>query len=114
MREFLYVDDMADASLFVHNLDHTIYVENTEPMLSHINVGTSADVTIKELTQTVKDVVGFNGDLIFDTSEPDRTMRKLMDVSKLFKLKYVVPTSLRLGLELAYADFLKNSSLLRM
>ena len=114
MREFLYVDDMAEASLFVHNLEHTIYAENTEPMLSHINVGTGVDVTIKELAQTIKDVVGFNGELIFDTSKPDGTMRKLMDVSKLVELGYVAPTSLRSGLELAYEDFLQNSADLRM
>ena len=114
MREFLYVDDMAEASLFVHNLDHTIYAENTKSMLSHINVGTGVDATIKELAQTIKDVVGFNGELIFDTSKPDGAMRKLMDVSTLAKLGYVAPTSLRAGLELAYADFVKNISELRM
>ena len=114
MREFLYVDDMADASLFVHNLKHKIYSENTEPMLSHINVGTGVDVTIKELAQTVKEVVGFNGELIFDKSKPDGTMRKLMDVTILRKLGFVASTSLRSGLELAYADFLKNKSVLRM
>ena len=114
MREFLYVDDMAEASLFVHNLEHTIYAENTDPMLSHINVGTGVDVTIKELAQTVKEVVGFHGDLIFDKTKPDGTMRKLMDVSTLRKLGYVAPTNLRYGLELAYADFLKNGSDLRM
>ena len=114
MREFMYVDDMADASLFVHNLEHIIYAEDTKPMLSHVNIGTGADGTIKELAETVKDVVGFNGDLIFDTSKPDGTMRKLMDVSKLFELGYVAPTSLRSGLELAYEDFLQNSADLRM
>jgi len=114
MREFLYVDDMADASLFVQNLEYTLYAKNTEPMLSHINVGTGVDVTIKELAQTVKDIVGFSGDLIFDTSKPDGTMRKLMDVSKLCELGYLAPTSLRAGLELAYEDFLQNSSELRM
>ena len=114
MREFLYVDDMAAASLFVHNLEHTIYSENTKPMLSHVNIGTGVDVTIKELAETVKDVVGFNGDLIFDTSKPDGTMRKLMDVSKLVELGYVAPTSLRSGLELAYKDFLQNNADLRM
>lgn len=114
MREFLYVDDMADASLFVHNLEHTIYVENTEPMLSHINVGTGVDVTIKELAQTIKEVVGFHGEIIFDRTKPDGTMRKLMDVSTLHEIGYVAPTSLRSGLELSYADFLKNISVLRM
>ena len=114
MREFLYVDDMADASLFVHNLPHVIYKENTDPMLSHINVGTGVEVTIQELAQTVKEVVGFNGDLIFDTSKPDGTMRKLLDVSKLHALGYVASTSLRSGLELTCADFLQNNSKLRM
>lgn len=114
MREFMYVDDMADASLFVHNLDSTIYAESIEPMLSHINVGTGVDVTIKELAQTIKEVIGFNGELIFDQSKPDGTMRKLMDVSTLRKLGYVAPTSLLAGLELAYSDFQKNNSLLRL
>ena len=114
MREFLYVDDMANASLFVHSLEHTIYAENTEAMLSHINVGTGVDVTIKELAQTVKEVVDFKGDLIFDTSKPDGTIRKLMDVSKLRELGYVAPTGLRSGLEMAYIDFLENISDLRM
>lgn len=114
MREFLYVDDMAEASLFVHTLDDIFYAENTEPMLSHINVGTGVDVTIKELAQTVKEVVGFHGKLIFDTSKPDGTMRKLMDVSTLSNLGYVAPTSLRSGLALAYEDFLQNSANLRM
>jgi GDP-L-fucose synthase len=114
MREFLYVDDMAEASLFVQNLDQEIYEQNTQSMLSHINVGTGIDVTINELAGTIKDVVGFSGELKFDTSKPDGTMRKLMDVSKLRALGYVAPTNLRSGLELAYADFLKNSLSLRM
>ena len=114
MREFLYVDDMAKASLFVHDLVNEIYTKNTHPILSHINVGTGVDVTIKELAQTVKDVVGFSGEIIFDKSKPDGTMRKLMDTSKLCELGYVAPTNLRAGLELAYADFLQNSSELRM
>ena len=108
MREFLYVDDMAEASLFVHNLEHTIYAENIEPMLSHINVGTGVDVTIKELAQTIKEVVGFHGELIFDTSKPDGTLRKLMDISKLRELGLNPNTDLRLGLQLSYSDFLDN------
>lgn len=113
-REFLYVDDMAEASLFVHNLERTTYEANTEPMLSHINVGTGIDVTIKELAEAIAEVVGFNGELVFDTSKPDGTMRKLMDVELLGFLGYSAPTSLRSGLELAYADFLGNASTLRM
>lgn len=114
MREFLYVEDMAAASLFVHNLEHSIYWENTQPMLSHINIGSGVDVTIDELAQTVKEVVGFYGEIIFDKSKPDGTMRKLLDVATLRALGYFPPTSLRSGLELAYADFVKNGSQLRM
>ena len=114
MREFLYVDDMAEASLYVHTLDQDTYLENTEPMLSHINVGTGIDVTIKELAETIMDVVGFAGKLVFDKSKPDGTMRKLMDVSTLRALGYIAPTSLCSGLNLAYADFQKNGSSLRM
>ena len=113
-REFLYVDDMAEASLYVHRLDQDTYLENTEPMLSHINVGTGTDVTIKELAEDIMDVVGFIGKLVFDKSKPDGTMRKLMDVKRLGCLGYVAPTDLRSGLELAYADFLENASSLRM
>jgi GDP-L-fucose synthase len=75
MREFLYVDDMAEASLFVHDLDQVIYHNNTHSMLSHINVGTGVDVTIKELAQTVKSVVGFEVDIVFDHIKPDGTLR---------------------------------------
>ena len=114
MREFVYVDDMAEASLFVHNLDQNVFMDCTRPMLSHINVGTGVDVTINELSQTIKEIVGFNGELIFDKTKPDGTMRKLMDVSTLRELGYLAPTILRSGLKLAYVDFLKNSSQLRM
>ena len=114
MREFLYVDDMAKASLFVHNLDQATYLENTETTLSHINVGTGIDVTIQELAETIMKVVGFTGKLSFDTSMPDGTMRKLLDVRRLKSIGYEATTSLRSGLELAYADFLENASSLRM
>ena len=114
MREFLYVDDMAKASLYVLTLDQDKYLENTEPMCSHINVGTGIDVTIRELAENIMDVVGFVGKLVFDKSKPDGTVRKLMDVERLGFLGYVAPTTLRSGLEYAYADFLKNASSLRM
>ena len=113
-REFLYVDDMAQASLFIHNLDSAKYLANTKPMLSHINVGTGIDVTIKELAETIMEVVRFTGNLVFDTSKPDGTMRKLVNVERLDLLGYTAATSLRSGLELAYADFLENASTLRM
>jgi nucleoside-diphosphate-sugar epimerase len=114
MREFLYVDDMAEASLYVHTSDQDTYLEYTKPMLSHINVGTGIDVTIKELAENIMDVVGFVGKLVFDNSKPDGTMRKLIDVKQLGLLGYVAPTSLRSGLERTYADYLENAYRLRM
>ena len=113
MREFLYVDDMAEASLFVHDIDRKRYQEYTKPTLSHINVGTGTDVTIKELAYTIMEVVDFSGRLIFDHTKPDGTRRKLLDLNNLTALGFVASTPLRLGLELAYADFLCNNSELR-
>ena len=81
MREFLYVDDMAVASLFVLELDKKTYQENTKPMLSHINIGTGKDVTIREMAETMKEVIGFRGKLTFGTNKPDGSPRKLIDVS---------------------------------
>jgi GDP-L-fucose synthase len=106
MREFLYVDDMAEASLFVHNLDREILSRTTQPMLSHINVGTGTDITIRELAEVVKDVVEFKGELVFDSTKPDGTPRKLMDVSLLTNLGWKANVSLRSGLESTYSDFL--------
>jgi GDP-L-fucose synthase len=83
MREFLHVDDMAGACLHVMQLDQAIYQAQTQPMLSHINVGTGEDVTIRELAELVKKVVGFEGELVFDSSKPDGAPRKLMDVSRI-------------------------------
>ena len=108
MREFLHVDDMAEASLFVHDLDKVIYDENTHPMLSHINVGTGVDVTIKELALTIKSVVGFEGDIVFDYTKPDGTPRKLMSVQLLSRLGWEAKIDLRAGLVTAYQDFLEN------
>lgn len=82
-REFLHVDDMADASLFVFGLDEETYRMNTEPMLSHINVGFGEDVTITELAHQIAKVTGYNGSVVFDSTKPDGTMRKLMDSSRL-------------------------------
>ncbi len=108
MREFLYVDDMVEASLFVHNLELKTYKQNTQPMLSHINVGTGTDVTIMKLAETIKKVVGYMGKIVFDHNKPDGTMRKLMDVERLSQLGYLTSTSLKTGLELTYMDFLQN------
>lgn len=104
-RELLYVDDMASASLFVHNLDRKVFEAHTQPMLSHINVGTGTELTIKELAETVKAVVGFKGKLIFDLTKPDGAPRKLMDVSLLSKLGWGATTEIELGLQISYADF---------
>ena len=109
MREFLFVDDMVEASLFVHHLDRETYKENTQTMLSHINVGTGLDVTIKELAQTVRSVVGFEGDIVFDQSKPDGTPRKLMDIQLLTNLGWSAKINLKDGLANTYQDFLKNN-----
>ena len=107
-REFLHVDDMAAASLFVHNLDRAAYEKNTQTMLSHINVGTGTEVTIRELAETVREIVGFVGALVFDQSKPDGTPRKLMDVSTLERLGWVAKIDLFNGIKSAYADYLKH------
>jgi len=108
MREFLHVDDMAEASVFVMNLDDATYQQHTQPMLSHINVGTGVDCTIKELTETVAEVVGFEGNIVWDTTKPDGTPRKLLDVSRLKALGWQASTSLNEGLQDAYQWFLEN------
>ena len=105
MREFLHVDDMAAASVHVMQLDNATYEANTQPMLSHINVGTGVDCTIKELTETVAKVVGFQGEIVWDTSKPDGTPRKLMDVSRLKSLGWQASIGLEDGLRDAYQWF---------
>jgi GDP-L-fucose synthase len=107
-REFLFVDDMARASIHVMNLDSKIYALNTKPMLSHINVGKGDDVTIAELAQVIKEVVGFKGQIEFDTSKPDGTLRKLMDSSRLNALGWHANVELKEGLTAVYADFLAH------
>ncbi|MCT8162011.1 GDP-L-fucose synthase family protein [Pseudoruegeria sp. SHC-113] len=105
-REFLHVDDMAQASLFVMDLDAATYAANTEPMLSHINVGTGTDVSIRELAGMVADVVGYQGAITCDTSKPDGTPRKLMDVSRLAAMGWQARIGLEEGLRETYAWFL--------
>ena len=112
-REFLHVDDMAEASLFVMNLDREAYEANTQPMLSHINVGTGQDVSIRELAELLADVTGFKGRLSFDTSKPDGTPRKLMDVSRLSSMGWTASTDLRGGVEQTYEWFKANEAELR-
>lgn len=112
-REFLHVDDMAAASIHVMNLDNKKYRLHTEPMLSHINVGTGIDCTIMELAETIAEVTGFMGELVFDDSKPDGTPRKLMDVSKLKSLGWESSISLNSGLTETYAWFKSNIEKIR-
>ena len=109
MREFLFVDDMASASIFVMNLDKETYTENSSPMLSHINVGTGTDVTIKELAVLIKEAVCFKGEILFDPSQPDGTPRKLLNVGKISKLGWEYDVNLKDGLARTYEWFLKSS-----
>jgi len=105
-REFLYVDDMAAASVFVMNLAASEYQAQVEPQLSHINVGYGSDVTIAELASTVARVVGYKGHITFDVSKPDGAPRKLMDSRRLNALGWKALVALEPGLKLAYADML--------
>jgi len=108
MREFLYVDDMAEASLFVLELDEETYQANTKSMLSHINVGTGKDVTIREMAETMKKVVGFKGELSFDTTRPDGAPRKLIDVSRLSNMGWNYSVNLKDGLSKTYKWYLND------
>ncbi len=109
MREFLYVGDMASACLHVMELDQETYEKFTEPMLSHINIGTGVDCTIRELAETIKAVVGYQGEIDWDTSMPDGTPRKLLDVSRMRSLGWEAKTGLKEGLEKTYRWFLENA-----
>lgn len=113
MREFLHVDDMAAASIFVMELDKPTYEKHTSPMLSHINVGTGVDCTIRELTETVAKVVGYKGDIVWDTNKPDGAPRKLMNVDRLKELGWQYSISLESGLESTYEWFLTNLEVFR-
>jgi len=106
MREFLYVDDMAEACLHVMELSFEAYSRITQPMLSHVNIGTGEDLSIRDLATMIRDIVGYQGRISFDTSKPDGTPRKLMDVGRLHSLGWRAKIGLREGLALAYADFL--------
>ena len=101
-REFLYVDDMARASVHVMNLDKDTYAQHTQPMCSHINVGSGQDITIKELAQLIKDTVGYTGAIEFDPSKPDGSPRKLMDSRRLNSLGWHPQVSLQQGLANTY------------
>lgn len=113
MREFLYVDDMAAACVYVMSLDKKIYERHTKPMLSHINVGSGEEVTIRELAQSISRVVGYQGLIKFDSSKPDGTPRKLMDSSLINSLGWKKKVCLGDGLIRAYQDYLSNNKSLR-
>lgn len=109
-REFLYVDDMAAASVYIMNLDKTVYKSNTKPLSSHINVGFGDDITIRELAKLIAKTLGYQGEIIFDTTKPDGTPRKLMDSSRLKAVGWSPKVEFKQGLILAYQDFLTNSN----
>jgi len=113
MREFLHVDDMAAASIYVMDLSVDAYAAETDMMLSHINVGTGKDCTIRELAQTIAEVTGFKGKLLFDRTKPDGTPRKLLDTSKLTALGWSPQIDLREGLQMAYDWFVANQDKFR-
>lgn len=113
-REFLFVDDMAAASVFVMNLNQTVYLDNSDPMLSHINVGTGQDVTIAELAHTIAQVVGFTGELVFDIDKPDGAPRKLLCVERLSSMGWQAQVQLKAGLEISYNWFLNNAEKVRL
>ena len=113
MREFLYVDDMAGACLHVMNLPKEVYGEHVLPMSSHINVGTGKDCTIRELANTIARAVGYRGDILWDTSKPDGTPRKLLDVDLLKRLGWQYSVELDEGIERTYQWFLQNQEKFR-
>lgn len=112
-REFLHVDDMAQASLFVLDLPKDVYDQHTQPMLSHINIGSGVDISIAELANLVADVIGFKGRITTDPSKPDGTFRKLMDVSRLRDMGWQARIGLREGIESTYRWYLDNRLSLR-
>ena len=109
-REFLYVDDMAAASVFVMNLAPCDYQAQVHPQLSHINVGYGSDVTIAELANLVAKVVGYDGSVVFNTAMPDGAPRKLMDSGRLTALGWIAKTELPMGLQESYKDFFARNA----
>lgn len=113
MREFLHVDEMASACVYVMELSKDLYESNTESMLSHINVGTGTDCTIRELAEIIAKITGYQGTIDFDSSKPDGAPRKLMDVSRLSKLGWESSIELEEGLKKTYQWFLENQDIFR-
>jgi len=113
MREFLHVDDMADASIHIMDIHKKILESEVDPMLSHINIGTGTDITIKDVAQTIKEVVGFCGEIVFNTKMLDGTKRKLLDISKLERLGWKPVITLKDGLKETYEWFITNNKVVR-
>jgi len=110
MREFLHVDDMASAGLFVMDLDKAVYAQQVPPTLGHINVGSGGDISIANVARAISDIVGFKGELVYDSTKPDGAPRKLVDSSRIKNIGWKPLVSLQRGLELAYQDFLEHNS----
>lgn len=110
LREFLYVDDLADACVHVLDLDRKIYAANTEPTLSHVNVGTGDEVSIRELAQLIGKIVGYSGHIEFDSAKPDGTPRKLLDISRLRSMGWAPNVGLEEGLIETYQSFTRTET----
>ena len=106
-REFLYVDDMARASIHLMNIDKKIYNKEISPMCSHINAGSGEDITIKELAETIKETVGFKGEIDFDPTKPDGSPRKFLDSKRIYNLGFKPEINLMEGLLKTYREYLK-------
>ena len=109
-REFLYVDDMARASIILMNVNKKIYDEHISTMCSHINAGSGNDLTVKELAEAIREVVGFKGKIKFDTSKPDGVVRKFLDSKKINKMGFKHKVNLKDGLTKTYQDFIKSDA----
>ena len=108
MRDFLYVDDMANACIFILELDKSTYDLNTKPMTSHINIGTGSDISIKEMAETMRIVIGFDGKISFDSSKPDGALKKLTDVSCLMNMGWKYTVDIKDGLEKTYKWYMNK------
>lgn len=113
-REFMYVDDMADACVHVMGLPKDVYTSNTQAMTSHVNIGTGDDLTIAELARAIANEVGYEGEIVQDTSKPDGAPRKLLDVSLLRALGWSAKTTLRSGIEATYGDFMHRTGVVEL
>lgn len=113
LREFLYVDDMAAACVYIQNLSIEQYQQHVDPMMSHINIGTNEEVSILQLAHIIKEVIGYTGLLFFDTAQPDGVPRKLLNSQKLNKLGWKSKIELKQGIKITYDWFLENENQLR-